>query len=39
MDNLDAQKILEILSKMDKKDLEAEITKASQILKSKSFDK
>ena len=39
MDNLDMQKIMEILSKMDKKDLEAGIAKANQILNSKNFNK
>ena len=32
--NLDMQKILEMLSKMDKKDLEAGIAKANEILNS-----
>ena len=34
--NIDISKILEALSKMPKKDLEAGIAKANQILKSKS---
>ena len=36
--NFDMAKIMSILSKMDKKDLEAGITKANQILQTKSKD-
>ncbi len=36
--NLDVSKLLEALSKMDKKDLEAGIAKANQILKSNNKD-
>ncbi len=32
--NVDMSKLLEVLSKMDKKDLEAGIAKANQILKN-----
>lgn len=34
--NIDMSKLLEALSKMDKKDLEAGIAKANQILKNKN---
>ena len=37
MENLDMQKILSMLSKMDKKDLEAGIAKAKEILNSKDL--
>ena len=37
--NFDMQKILAILSKMDKKDLEAGIAKANEILNSKNLKK
>ena len=36
--NFDMAKMMAMLSKMDKKDLEAGIAKANQILKSKSKD-
>lgn len=36
--NMDISKLLETLSKMDKKDLEAGIAKANQILKNKNKD-
>ena len=36
--NLDMAKMMEMLSKMDKKELEAGIAKANQILKTKSKD-
>ncbi len=36
--NFDMAKMMEILSKMDKKDLEAGIAKANQILQTKSKD-
>jgi len=34
--NVDMSKLLEVLSKMDKKELEAGIAKANQILKGKN---
>lgn len=34
MDNLDLNKLLSIISKMDKKELEENITKAKQILEN-----
>ena len=36
--NFDMSKMMEMLSKMDKKELEAGIAKANQILKTKSKD-
>lgn len=36
MNNIDMSKIMGILSNLDKKDLEAGITKANEILKSKN---
>lgn len=36
--NFDMAKMMEMLSKMDKKELEAGIAKANQILKTKSKD-
>ena len=36
MNNLDMASIMQMLSKMDKKDLEAGIAKANQILQSKN---
>ena len=36
--NIDMAKMMEMLSKMDKKDLEAGIAKANQILQTKSKD-
>lgn len=36
--NIDMAKMMEILSKMDKKDLEAGIAKANKILQTKSKD-
>ena len=36
--NFDIKKMMDILSKMDKKDLEAGIAKANQILQTKSKD-
>ncbi len=36
--NLDMAKMMEMLSKMDKKDLEAGIAKANHILQTKSKD-
>ena len=36
--NFDMAKMMEMLSKMDKKDLEAGIAKANQILQTKSKD-
>lgn len=36
--NMDMSKLLEALSKMDKNQLEAGITKANQILKNKNKD-
>lgn len=36
--NLDMAKMMEMLSKMDKKELEAGIAKANQILKSQNKD-
>ena len=38
MNNTDMQKIMALLSKMDKKDLEAGIAKANAILQSKDKD-
>lgn len=38
MNNNDMQKIMALLSKMDKKDLEAGIAKANAILQSKDKD-
>ena len=38
MNNLDMASLMQILSKMDKKDLEAGIAKANQILQSKNKD-
>ena len=38
MNNMDMSKILSILSKMDKKDLELGIAKANEILNSKDKD-
>ena len=38
MNNMDMSKILSILSKMDKKDLENGIAKANEILNSKDKD-
>jgi len=37
--NLDMTKLMSMLSKMDKKDLEAGLAKANQILNSKDSDK
>lgn len=37
--NFDISKLMSMLSKMDKKDLEAGIAKANQILNSKDKDK
>lgn len=37
--NLDMAKLMNMLSKMDKKDLEAGLAKANQILGSKDADK
>lgn len=37
--NFDMAKLMNMLSKMDKKDLEAGIAKANQILSSKDADK
>lgn len=36
--NIDMSKLLQLLSKMDKKELEAGIAKANQILQTKSKD-
>jgi len=36
LNNMDMAKMMQILSKMDKKELEAGIAKANQILKTKS---
>ncbi len=36
--NFDMEKMMEMLSKMDKKDLEAGMAKANQILQTKSKD-
>ncbi len=36
--NIDMTKLLQLLSKMDKKELEAGIAKANQILQTKSKD-
>ncbi len=38
MNNVDMAKLMSILSKMDKKDLEEGLSKASQILNSKDAD-
>lgn len=38
MDNLDMQKLMNMLSKVDKKDLEKGIEKANQIMNSKDTD-
>ena len=38
MNNADMEKIMAMLSKMDKKELEAGIAKANQILQTKSKD-
>ncbi len=38
MDNFDMSKLMSMLSKMDKKDLEKGIAQASQILNSKDRD-
>lgn len=38
MDNLDMQKLMNMLSKVDKKDLEKGIEKANQIINSKDRD-
>ena len=38
MDNMDMAKLMSILSKLDKKDLEAGLEKANQILNSKDKD-
>lgn len=38
MNNLDMASLMQILSKMDKKDLEAGIARANQILQSKNKD-
>ncbi len=38
MDNMDMAKLMSILSKMDKKDLEAGLEKANQVLNSKDKD-
>ena len=38
MDNMDMAKLMSILSKLDKKDLEKKIKKANQILNSKDKD-
>ncbi len=38
MNNMDINKILSVLSKMDKKDLEVGIAKANEILNSKDKD-
>lgn len=38
MDNFDVNKIMNMLSKMDKKDLEKGIAQASQMLNSKDKD-
>lgn len=38
MDNFDMSKLMSMLSKMDKKDLEKGIAEASQILNSKDRD-
>lgn len=39
MDNMDMAKLMSILSKMDKKDLEQGLSKAAQILNSPEKDK
>ena len=39
MNDFDIQKIISILSKMEKKDLDAGIAKAKEILDSKDFKK
>lgn len=38
MNNLDMASLMQMLSKMDKKDLEAGLAKANQILQSKNKD-
>ena len=38
MDNMDMAKLMSILSKLDKKDLEGGLEKANQILNSKDKD-
>lgn len=38
MNNLDMSAIMKMLSKMDKKDLEAGLSKAQEILKQKGVD-
>ena len=39
MDNIDMNKLMNMISNMDKKELEKGLAKASEILKSKSKDK